>query len=251
MAWNWRDMLGRLKGHKTPDAEGQASPVAGSPAEVNQTMSEQKTPHDQPEPGDATASRRRRRASAAGGGARVYAQALLEMADEKGALDETASEVEQLQELLASQPDLTALMSTPALGAAERRELIERVFKGRVSDTTYKFLQVVNDKGRLAALPGILASFEDLLDQRRGIVEVDAYVAQRLDPAEAEQVARRIGAALRKEVVLHQYVNPDLIGGLVLRVGDQLIDGSVATQLKLMRQRLIEAGRNRARTQNP
>ena len=178
---------------------------------------------------------------------RVYADALLQMGVEAGKLDALADEADQLVDLLAAQPDLRRLLTSPLLGIDERRETIERVFEGRVDETLYRFLQVVNAKGRGDAIGRILHSFQQQVAEHRGIVEVDAHVAHRLSPAQAAEVAQRLGRALDREVVLHQYVDPSLIGGLKLRVGDQLLDASVATQLRLLRASLADTGREAGR----
>lgn len=178
---------------------------------------------------------------------RVYARALLEMAQERGRVDEVADEMDQLGELFKAEPQLRRLLSGRVLGKAERAASLQRLFEGRVSDTVYRFLQVLNQRDRLDKLPGIASAFADLVAEERGLIEVDIYVPQRLDATEAKEVAAALSKALGKEAVLHQYVDESLIGGLKIRVGDRLIDGSVATQLKLMRRRLIEAGREKAR----
>ena len=178
---------------------------------------------------------------------RAYAQALFELGRDNGELEALADEVDELGELLAEQPDLRRLIRSPAIAAQERARLIGRLFEGRVSPTMYRFLQVVTRKGRLASLPGIVQAFAELMTDHRGLVEVDVFVAQRLDEATAKEVAERIGEVLGREVVLHQYVDEELIGGLKIRVGDKLIDGSVANQLKLLRQRMGRVGRERAR----
>lgn len=182
--------------------------------------------------------------------ARVYAEALLQLAESQGNVDAVADEVDQIEELLRGEPKLRQMLESPAIGTDQRRDLIERVFKGRVSDTTFKFFQVVNAKKRASALPKILAAFTQLLAEKRGIVEVNVQVAQRLSSDEAKQVGDRIAAALNKCVVLHQFVDESLIGGMIIRVGDQVIDGSVATQLRSLKRKLIERGRDRARQAN-
>ncbi|MFA9478980.1 ATP synthase F1 subunit delta [Phycisphaerales bacterium AB-hyl4] len=178
---------------------------------------------------------------------RAYAQALFEMGEAQSALDALAGEVDELGTLITDQPDLGRLLSSRTLAEAERSAMIERLFNGNVSDLLYRFLQVVNRKGRLNALPGIVQAFSDLIAEKRGIVEVDAFVAARMDDAQAADVAATIGKHLNKEIVLHQYVDESLIGGIKLRVGDKVIDGSVATQLRLLKQNMINAGREKAR----
>lgn len=179
---------------------------------------------------------------------RVYAQALLELAQEAGQLDAIAQEVRDFAVLLSSDADLQRLFTSRAIGSEARGGMLERVFKGKVSDTLYKFLCVVNAKDRLDALPGIFVAFDEKLDEQRGIVKVDAHVAAALDAGQADRVAAAVGESLGgKKVVLNQHVDPDLIGGLKLRIGDELIDASVATQLQIMRRRLVAAGQEKAR----
>jgi len=179
---------------------------------------------------------------------KVYAKALIELAEEQGKLDAVAGEVESLREMLGRHARLRRLLETPALTTADRAGVIDRVFKGQVSDTLYKFLQVVNRKGRLGSLGGITQSFAGLLAERMGVVEVEAYVAKAMDAGQAGRVSDGLARALDgKRVNLKQHVDPSLIGGLKLRIGDRLLDASVANQLKLIRQRLVEKGREQAR----
>jgi F-type H+-transporting ATPase subunit delta len=89
----------------------------------------------------------------------------------------------------------------------------------------------------------IARAYDELLDERLGKIEVDVTVAQRLGPDQLEQVRRSVSAALKKDAVVHQYVDESIIGGLVLRVQDRLIDASVRAQLEGMRRRMLGAER--------
>lgn len=178
---------------------------------------------------------------------RVYAQALLDLARSAGAMDAVAEEADDLLALLRGEADLAKLLSSRTLNTAERSELVERLFKGKVSDVLYRFLQVVNRKDRLNALAGILTAYGTLVADARGEMDVDVYVAQALTDEAGRGVAESIGQAVGKRVHLNQHIDPELIGGLKVRVGDRLIDGSVATQLKIMKRKLVEAGREQAR----
>jgi F-type H+-transporting ATPase subunit delta len=178
---------------------------------------------------------------------RVYATALLELAEVSGRLEEVSDEVSQLSELLRAEKALKRLLGSRALAMEERAALLERLLKGRVSDTLYGFVQVVNQKDRLSALASILQAFDELFAERRGIIEVDVTSAHALSESEAGALGKALGESMKKQVVLHRYVDEQLIGGLVIRVGDQLFDGSVATQLKLMKRKFVEIGREKAR----
>ncbi len=178
---------------------------------------------------------------------RTYAAALLQMADAEGKLDEVADEVNQLAQLLRDNVSLHELLACRTLTVHEMQSVLERLFAGRVSDLVYRFLQVVNRKSRLGELAGFLDAFNVLLDRKRGIVEVDLFTASQLDRPAVDRIATELGRKLNKQVVVHQSVDSSLIGGLKLRIGDQLIDASVASQLSQMKQKLIEQGREKAR----
>ena len=177
----------------------------------------------------------------------LYGGALLEIARDEGKLDAIGGEMASLGELLDANADLSRLLGSRIIPVEERAASVERIFKGKVSDLLYRFLQVVNKKNRMPDLPGIIRAFGKLYAEAQGVIEVDAIVASEMTKTKLNDMAKRIGDAIGKKVVPQQRVDESLIGGLKLRVGDQLIDGSVATQLKLMRQKMIETGREKAR----
>lgn len=174
---------------------------------------------------------------------RVYAEALLELAREQGKVDELAQEAQQLLPVIAEGGELNRLLTNPAIGDVERAKIVERVFRGKVSDLLYKLMQVMSDKGRLGSLSQVAAGYLLAVSDDRGHIDVEAYIASELDSNAAKKVADQIGQALGKTVTLTQKVDPSLIGGLKIKVGDQLIDASVASQLRNMKNKMIAAGR--------
>ncbi|XAL98616.1 ATP synthase F1 subunit delta [Phycisphaeraceae bacterium D3-23] len=170
---------------------------------------------------------------------RVYAGALLDLAREAGEQDAVAQEVGELLPLVESGSDLHRLLTNPVISADERSKIIGRVFEGKVSDLLLRFLKVVADKDRLGSLGPILSGYLLAIAESGGKVTVDAYVAAAMDDATASRVAERIGQSLGKEVALRQHVDESLIGGLKIKVGDKLIDASVASQLRAMKNKMI------------
>ncbi|QDU32837.1 ATP synthase subunit delta [Poriferisphaera corsica] len=178
----------------------------------------------------------------------VYARALIEIAEEHGELDTVAGELNELAAVIEQEPDMMRIMRNLAISKREKAGFIERVFRGRFSDTMYKFLQVVNEKDRLVSLAGMVTAYDELLREKRNVVKVEAWVARELDSSEIDRVAQSIGESLGgKTVELELQVDESLIGGLKIRVGDKLIDASVSSQLNLMQQRLVKVGREKAR----
>lgn len=174
---------------------------------------------------------------------RVYAEALLELASEQDVVDLLADQVQDLLPLITENSELHRLFTNPAIGDAERAGMVQRVFEGKVHPLLYKMLRVLGDKGRLGSLPSVAAGYLLAVAEQRGQVEVIAYVASPLDGGDSVRVAEQIGGALGKTVTLTQKVDPSLIGGMKIKVGDQLIDASVASQLRNMKNKMVAAGR--------
>lgn len=175
---------------------------------------------------------------------RVYAGSLLELSQEQGAVDEIAEQVQGLLPMIAEGGELHRLLTNPAIADAERGTIVQHVFEGKVHPTLYKLLRVLGDKGRLGSLPQVAAGYLLAVAELRGQVEVIAYVARPLDESESVRVAEQVGQALGKTVNLTQKVDESLIGGMKIKIGDRLIDASVASQLRGMRNKMVAAGRS-------
>jgi F-type H+-transporting ATPase subunit delta len=172
----------------------------------------------------------------------TYADALLELTSEPGEAETVGQELADLRGLLLDNPLAQAVLVDPAIGDTERSAMLDRVFSGRVSGLMLKFLHILGEKGRLNLLIAIAGAYHDLLDKRACKIEVDVTVARRLDQQAFETVRQRIGGALKMDVVLHQYVDEHILGGMILRVQDKLIDGSVRTQLGALREKILARG---------
>ncbi len=175
------------------------------------------------------------------GAAVQYARALLDLANEKKQAEAIGQEMSELGKIIEGNKTLSAFLSDPGISSSDRTELLNKVFKGKVSPLIMNLMGVLNSKGRLRLLHSITEAYEELLDEQLGKVEVDVTVASRLDGAALEQVRQRISQALKKDAIVHQYVDEKIIGGMVLRVDDKLIDASVKYQLEAMKRQLFAA----------
>lgn len=186
---------------------------------------------------------------------KVYAQGLFDACMGTGgggtggreAVEETMGELEEILGLARKDAQFAELLSTPAISPKERAASLERIFKGRVREHTLRFLLTLNLRGRLTDLPAIVESFDDVLQKNLGRVEIDVFAPAALSDDERAALVRKLGAAVQREVVLHVYVEPTMLGGIKVRVGDQLIDGSIATQLRALRERVSTDGLSAAR----
>lgn len=177
----------------------------------------------------------------------VYAKALIELAGEKGQIDGLAQEAAALESVVAASADLRNLFANPALAKAGREAAMRRIFEAQVSPLMLRFLLVVSEHGRLPQLGEILASAQQQLARLRGEIDVLATVPAALDGAAEDALRAQIAAALGKQVNLACKVDAAILGGMTLRVGDQLIDASVVTRLRKMRAQLTRAASNHAK----
>ena len=170
-----------------------------------------------------------------------YAQSLLELANERRLAEETGRELQGIGDIIAAEPAFREYLADPGVSRAERTAALERIFRGRVSELLNSFIGVMNEHGRLGLLEQTVSAYADLLDEQLGNVDVEVTTAQQLSPDELEQVRQRVGQAIGKNAIVHQSVDDSIIGGLVIRVGDKVIDASVQQQLRSMRQQLHAA----------
>jgi F-type H+-transporting ATPase subunit delta len=170
--------------------------------------------------------------------AHVYAQAIVEAADKQNCRDEVVAELKQLaDEVLPKVPGLLTLLDSPRLGIAEKAAVVDKALSGRVSETTRNTLQVLADHKRLGILPEIVAAVSCEVDRLAGKQQAIITTAQPLDEQQRQgllaEVERSLGTALSARFT----VNPDLLGGLVVRVEDTVYDQSVATGLVRLAER--------------
>jgi F-type H+-transporting ATPase subunit delta len=182
--------------------------------------------------------------------ARIYAGALFEEAEQAGGQDAIESTLAELEDILAIAREdarFAEFLTSQILPEDKREASLRTIFKGRVSDLTLYFLLVLNEKGRLDHLGAIATAYDERLQERFGRIEVDVYAASTIDDAQADAIQSRLRDVLGKEPVLHRYVDESMLGGLRLRIGDQLVDASVSTQLRRMRERLGASGADEIR----
>lgn len=175
----------------------------------------------------------------------VYARSLFEAAEAEGGralVEEIAAEFEEVIELTRRDARFVEFLRSAILPVKARGASLEHIFKGRVNHLLLQLLIVLNRKERLARLAAVAAAYDQLVQEKFGRVEVDVYTPAPLEGDQLERLALRLKTAIGRDPVLHPYTDPTMIGGLRLRIGDQMIDASVATRLRKLRERLATHG---------
>ncbi len=172
---------------------------------------------------------------------RIYAESLVNAADKQGRGDELLEELESLvHDVFSADPLLETFLASGVISRHRKAEVLRSIFGGRADPLFVNFLLVLNDHERLGLLRGILAQARELRDERAGRMRVEVQSAVPLADDQRARLVDQLRAAYHREPVLQSRVDPDLLGGLVVRVGDWVYDTSVRTRLEAIRNQLIE-----------
>ena len=172
--------------------------------------------------------------------ARRYAQALTEEAQKAGSLDAIDADVALVAETLDASRQLRLTLTSPIVAHAKKNTILQRLFEGKVSDLSLRFLRLLVDKQRDGEIPAILDAYRALRDERDGVIEAEVRTAKPLSATEADRLKGALEARAGKTVRMRIAVDPALVGGLVVRLGDVVYDRSVKHQLETLRGQLAE-----------
>jgi F-type H+-transporting ATPase subunit delta len=170
---------------------------------------------------------------------RNYAEALLNASG-----DEVNAVVEQLEEIetdvLTAQPRFASILASPSVSIVDKDRVLVDTFEGPALPTVVQFLRVLNRHGRLGLLSSVIKQARATLDRRQNRKPVTVRSAVPLDDGQKAEIAARLASMVNATPVITLEVDPSLIGGLVVQVGDDVYDASVRTRLEQLRGRLIE-----------
>jgi F-type H+-transporting ATPase subunit delta len=171
--------------------------------------------------------------------ARRYAEAVFGIARDKGNFDRWT---EELGRIAAAQQDaeMAALLATPAIGMSIKEKMLGQFLAG-ASPEALNMVRLLLHKGRFSMAPQIAEHYAELLNDLRGIATAEVVSAVPLSRSEVEAVGRRLSTMTGRKVVVKPSVDPSILGGIVARIGDQLIDASVKGRLESLRRQLATA----------
>ena len=170
----------------------------------------------------------------------VYARALLAAATSSDSVEEVMAQTESLcQDLLASKPQIRQLLESPRISHLEKERMLDKALGDQMHSTLLNFLKVLSRHGRMDCLSAIERSLRDQYNTMQGRVEVQVTSATPLDDETRSTITSQLTASLDQEVELVLEVNPELIGGTIVRIGDTVYDGSVANRLARIKQETL------------
>lgn len=170
--------------------------------------------------------------------ARRYAQALYEEAERQGRVEAIDEDVSFIRESLQGSDELVRFFKSPVIPRDKKKAVVQTLFEERVEPLTHRFLQLLIDKQREQLFSAVMESYQTLRDEQKGIVEARARTAHPLSDEGRQRLVRRLEEMTGKSIRLETKQDQNLIGGLVVRVGDTVYDGSVRHQLAALHERM-------------
>jgi F-type H+-transporting ATPase subunit delta len=171
--------------------------------------------------------------------ARRYAVALMNVSEEQRAVDRVADDLQTIGAALAGSRDLRVMLASPVVSPMKKKAVFDDLFANRVGKETLTFAHLLIHKNREAVLPELIGEFRALLDDRRGLVHVDVATATPLTPAQESRLQQEMERFTGKNVQLRLALDPSIRGGVIVRIGDTVLDGSIRRQLARLREQLL------------
>jgi len=169
----------------------------------------------------------------------VYGQALLGAAEKAGVTEQVMAELDSLvDDVLEKLPNLRNVFAAPKVTAEEKERILDKILGG-ASRVLLQGLKVMARHGRLDCVRDVRLAFRKLLNELRGRVEVLVRVATPISDAQLGQIADKLRGMLKKDVDIKMEVRPEILGGIIVKVGDTLYDGSVVAKLDQMRSKAL------------
>ncbi len=172
-----------------------------------------------------------------------YATALFELAQEGKALEKVAKDLDQIRAMLEGSSDLDRLVKSPVFSTDEQSRALGAVFKKvKISKLTANFVGLITSNRRLFAIGDMIKAYAMLLAQHRGEITAEVTSAAKLSVKQVNTVKSELKALVGRDVKLDAYVDPSLLGGLIVKVGSRMVDNSLKTKLDSLKIAMKEVG---------
>lgn len=173
--------------------------------------------------------------------AKRYARALFEFALDNGQLESVAGDLDLLDAALRNSPEFRRLIDSPVISRRAKQAAFSTLFKERLQADTFKYVTFLIAKNREALLPDIVVDFHDLLDAHRGILRGEVTSVIALSEFQLRNLKAHLDQLTGKNVLITQRTDPNLLGGLLVRIRDTVYDASLRHKLEKLRQSLVQS----------
>ena len=173
--------------------------------------------------------------------AKNYAETLLELAQRAGDLRGWGEMLDQVSDAMETDRRLSTFLESPRVSAQRKNEILQKAYGAQLPRNFLRFLQALVSHRRQMLIPVIAHTYHDLVDQVEGRVHASVTVARPADDSDRDVLTKQLSRMLGKDVVPHFHVNSSILGGVIVRVGDTVLDGSVRRRLATLRTKMLAA----------
>ena len=169
-----------------------------------------------------------------------YAEALFQLSEEENITKEIYNELHDVVEVIKNNKELDNVLKSPLVAKNEKTQLIEALFNNKINNDLKNFLKILVEKGRISSLKSIELTFKELLNDKHNIIEVTVISAIALTEKQVKELEEKLSKKYNKNVTLENEVDQSILGGVLVRLGNTQIDGSVKTRLNNIKDQLTQ-----------
>lgn len=168
-----------------------------------------------------------------------YTKSLWSVAEEDNLIEKIGEDLRIVADTFVENADIEGFFVNPIIKIDDKKEILEKSFAGKIDERVYNFLNILVDKNRMFLLPNIKYMYDKKLEEKQNLLAVEAQTVVVLDEEMENRLKDKLARMTGKSIKINNVINPSIIGGVVLRFGGKVIDGSVQTQLKRLQKQLI------------
>lgn len=169
-----------------------------------------------------------------------YAQALFDLAVESDVADTMYSQIEDLSNVIYQNKELYSVLRSPLITKDDKKKVIDSIFEEKLDRYTLNFIKVLVDNDRTTEIKNVVEEYKKLLNERNNILEGVAITAIEMDKENLRALEEKLSSKYNKKVILENKIDESIIGGVVVKIGNEEIDSSVRNRLNTLRESLIE-----------
>ena len=169
-----------------------------------------------------------------------YAEALFQLSEEENITKEIYNELHDVVEVIKNNKELDNVLKSPLVAKNEKTQLIEALFNNKINNDLKNFLKILVEKGRISSLKSIELTFKELLNDKHNIIEGTVISAIALTEKQVKELEEKLSKKYNKNVTLENEVDQSILGGVLVRLGNTQIDGSVKTRLNNIKNNLLK-----------
>lgn len=168
-----------------------------------------------------------------------YAIALFELGEKDNKLDEYDADLQKIKATLDLSKDLSVFLAHPTISIGDKKEILDSIFKSEISQHSLNLMKLLLDRNRIFILTAIVNNFHTILNKKKNIVLARVITAVEINEDIKNRVKGKLENKFSKQIELESKIDPEIIAGMIVEIGDKIIDGSVKTKLENMRRQLI------------